>query len=148
MCGIVGVMDLHGSRAISRSLIARLNETQVHRGPDEGSLHLEPGLGFGHRRLGLADLQHGEPGQPLPGVVALVAQQGHLTVHLRGPVATAPRSVESVRRTGRSHEAGSFAKPVFLLPGDKGGTLMKAPYVILRPPACRTKPPGPCRPGG
>jgi asparagine synthase (glutamine-hydrolysing) len=63
MCGIVGVMDLQGSRAISRSLVARMNQTQFHRGPDEGALHLEPGLAFGHRRLSIIDLYTGQ--QPL-----------------------------------------------------------------------------------
>src|SRR5437764_981499 len=45
MCGIVGVMDLKARREIPRTLIARMNETQHHRGPDAGGLHLEPGLG-------------------------------------------------------------------------------------------------------
>jgi len=63
MCGIVGVMDRQGSRAISRSLVARMNQTQFHRGPDEGALHLEPGLAFGHRRLSIIDLYTGQ--QPL-----------------------------------------------------------------------------------
>ena len=63
MCGIVGVMDLKGSRAIARELVLRMNETQLHRGPDEGSVHLEPGLGLGHRRLSIIDLSTGQ--QPL-----------------------------------------------------------------------------------
>ena len=63
MCGIVGVMDLAGRRPIARDLISRLNETQHHRGPDEGGLHLEPGLGLGHRRLSIIDLSTGQ--QPL-----------------------------------------------------------------------------------
>ncbi len=40
-----------------------MNETQFHRGPDEGGLHIEPGLGFGHRRLSIIDLSSGQ--QPL-----------------------------------------------------------------------------------
>ena len=63
MCGIVGIMDLSGKREISRDLLARLNQTQLHRGPDEGSLHVEPGLGFGHRRLSIIDVATGQ--QPL-----------------------------------------------------------------------------------
>jgi asparagine synthase (glutamine-hydrolysing) len=63
MCGIVGVMDLVGRRPIARELVSRLNETQHHRGPDEGGLHLEPGLGLGHRRLSIIDLSTGQ--QPL-----------------------------------------------------------------------------------
>ena len=63
MCGIVGIMDLQGTRTISRDLVSRLNETQFHRGPDECGLHFEPGLGLGHRRLSIIDLSTGQ--QPL-----------------------------------------------------------------------------------
>ena len=63
MCGIVGVMDLKGRRAIPRELVSRLNETQHHRGPDAGGLHVEPGVGLGHRRLSIIDLATGQ--QPL-----------------------------------------------------------------------------------
>jgi asparagine synthase (glutamine-hydrolysing) len=63
MCGIVGIMDLTGRRPISRELLARMNETQHHRGPDAGGLHLEPGVGLGHRRLSIIDLSTGQ--QPL-----------------------------------------------------------------------------------
>jgi asparagine synthase (glutamine-hydrolysing) len=40
-----------------------MNESQHHRGPVEGDLHLEPGLGLGHRRLSIIDLATGQ--QPL-----------------------------------------------------------------------------------
>src|SRR5215472_15656737 len=63
MCGIVGVFDTRGRREISRELVSRMNETQFHRGPDEVGLHVEPGLGLGHRRLSIIDLKTGQ--QPL-----------------------------------------------------------------------------------
>ena len=63
MCGIVGIMDIDGTRVIARDLVSRLNETQFHRGPNEGGLHLEPGVGLGHRRLSIIDLSTGQ--QPL-----------------------------------------------------------------------------------
>ncbi len=63
MCGIVGIFDLAEKRDINRDLLSRMNETQFHRGPDETGLHLEPGLGFGHRRLSIIDLSSGQ--QPL-----------------------------------------------------------------------------------
>jgi asparagine synthase (glutamine-hydrolysing) len=63
MCGIVGIVDLRGHRAIDRQLLERMNETQHHRGPVEGGLHVEPGVGFGHRRLSIIDLSSGQ--QPL-----------------------------------------------------------------------------------
>lgn len=63
MCGIVGIFDTTGGGEIDRSLLGRMNESQFHRGPDEGGLHVEPGLGFGHRRLSIIDLSSGR--QPL-----------------------------------------------------------------------------------
>lgn len=63
MCGIVGIFDMSGTREIDRDQLNRMNETQHHRGPVEGGLHLEKGLGFGHRRLSIIDLESGQ--QPL-----------------------------------------------------------------------------------
>lgn len=63
MCGIVGIFDLRGKRDIDRSLLDRMNESQHHRGPDGGGLHLEPGIGLGHRRLAIIDVASGQ--QPL-----------------------------------------------------------------------------------
>jgi asparagine synthase (glutamine-hydrolysing) len=57
------MFDLKGGRDIDRAMLDRMNETQFHRGPVEGGLHLEPGLGFGHRRLSIIDLSSGQ--QPL-----------------------------------------------------------------------------------
>jgi asparagine synthase (glutamine-hydrolysing) len=63
MCGITGIFDTRGASEISRELLHTMNETQFHRGPDEGGLHLEPGVGLGHRRLSIIDLSSGQ--QPL-----------------------------------------------------------------------------------
>ncbi len=63
MCGIVGIFDVTEKREINRDLLDKMNESQFHRGPDEGGLHIEQGLGFGHRRLSIIDLSHGQ--QPM-----------------------------------------------------------------------------------
>ncbi len=63
MCGITGVFDLRQTRAIDRDALARINDMQSHRGPDEAGLHMEPGLGLGHRRLSIIDVATGQ--QPL-----------------------------------------------------------------------------------
>ncbi len=73
MCGIAGVFDPDGKREISRELLARMNAAQRHRGPDDGGLHAEPGIGLAHRRLSIIDLATGQ--QPLyneDGSVAVV----------------------------------------------------------------------------
>lgn len=63
MCGITGIFDTRGKRDIDRDILDRMNEAQFHRGPDEGGLHSEPGVGLGHRRLSVIDLSTGQ--QPL-----------------------------------------------------------------------------------
>ena len=63
MCGITGLFDTRATRAASGTALQRMNDSQHHRGPDEGSVHLEPGVGLGHRRLSIIDLATGQ--QPL-----------------------------------------------------------------------------------
>jgi asparagine synthase (glutamine-hydrolysing) len=63
MCGITGIFDTRAAREIDPAVLGRMNDSQHHRGPDEGSLHVEPGLGFGHRRLSIIDVATGQ--QPL-----------------------------------------------------------------------------------
>lgn len=64
---------MRGRRDVPAELIERMNQSQFHRGPDEGGKHIEPGLGLGHRRLSIIDLATGQ--QPLfneDGSVAVV----------------------------------------------------------------------------
>jgi asparagine synthase (glutamine-hydrolysing) len=63
MCGIVGIFDIAGERPIERPMLERMNAKHAHRGPDGDGYHLEPGVGFGHRRLSIIDLEGGK--QPL-----------------------------------------------------------------------------------
>ncbi|MCB2008847.1 MAG: amidotransferase 1, exosortase A system-associated [Burkholderiaceae bacterium] len=63
MCGITGIFDTRGASDIDRAALQRMNDSQWHRGPDEGSLHVEPGVGLGHRRLSIIDIATGQ--QPL-----------------------------------------------------------------------------------
>lgn len=73
MCGITGMFDTRGRRDMDRGLLEKMNQAQFHRGPDEGGMHLEPGVALGHRRLSIIDLATGQ--QPLfneDGTVAVV----------------------------------------------------------------------------
>ncbi|MDA8231523.1 MAG: asparagine synthase (glutamine-hydrolyzing) [Magnetospirillum sp.] len=63
MCGLVGMVDTRGRRAIDAALLRRMNEAQVHRGPDGAGLHVGEGIGLGHRRLAVIDPAGGH--QPL-----------------------------------------------------------------------------------
>lgn len=59
MCGISGIVDLKDKRGIDQDLLRRMNDRQSHRGPDGSGYHFEPGVGFGHRRLSIIDIQGG-----------------------------------------------------------------------------------------
>jgi len=62
MCGIAGLF--HSQKGpIDRDILSRMNDIQYHRGPDEGGLHIEEGVGLAHRRLSIIDLAGGQ--QPL-----------------------------------------------------------------------------------
>ena len=63
MCGITGIFDTLAARPVAQAVLQRMNESQHHRGPDEGCLHIEPGVGLGHRRLSIIDVATGQ--QPL-----------------------------------------------------------------------------------
>ncbi len=63
MCGIAGIFETRAAREISRETLARMNESQHHRGPDDDGYFVEPGIGLGFRRLSIIDLSTGH--QPL-----------------------------------------------------------------------------------
>jgi asparagine synthase (glutamine-hydrolysing) len=63
VCGITGIVDLTQRRPIDTNLLERMNGSLGHRGPDGDGFHFEPGVGFGHRRLSIIDLEGGK--QPL-----------------------------------------------------------------------------------
>jgi len=55
MCGLVGVWRPDGA-PVTREELARARDRMTHRGPDDAGLHVEPGVGLGHRRLSIIDL--------------------------------------------------------------------------------------------
>lgn len=63
MCGIAGIVDLRDVRPIAVPLLREMTDALTHRGPDESGMHVEPGMGFGHRRLSIIDLATGQ--QPM-----------------------------------------------------------------------------------
>ena len=63
MCGIAGLFDTQGQRTVDDRLLARMNDSLRHRGPDGDGLLSGPGCGLAHRRLAIIDLAGGR--QPL-----------------------------------------------------------------------------------
>jgi asparagine synthase (glutamine-hydrolysing) len=73
MCGLSGIFDTKGQRPVDPGVLTAMNDSIAHRGPDGDGFLLEPGIGLGHRRLAIIDLEGGK--QPLfneTGDVAVV----------------------------------------------------------------------------
>ena len=92
MCGIVGIFDTRGAREIDPALVRRMNETQHHRGPDEGDVYTEPGVGFGHRRLSVIDIASGQ--QPMFNA------SGTVGVVFNGEIYNYPELTEELEKLG------------------------------------------------
>src|SRR5580692_7613211 len=60
MCGIAGIVDLAGNRAIAMGVIQRMTQAIIHRGPDEEGYFQRPGLVLGSRRLSIVGLADGQ----------------------------------------------------------------------------------------
>lgn len=57
MCGIFCIAS--SDRVVERPLVSKLTDTLSHRGPDDAGVHVEEGVGLGHRRLSIIDLDGG-----------------------------------------------------------------------------------------
>ena len=75
MCGVVAVIRQergHVSEPIVRHMAAALR----HRGPDDEAVVVEPGVGLGHTRLAIIDLETGQ--QPMTDGAVTIAYNGEI----------------------------------------------------------------------
>jgi asparagine synthase (glutamine-hydrolysing) len=73
MCGIAGICVQDSTARIDRSLLQRMTRVIAHRGPDGESLHFDAGVGLGHRRLSIIDLEGGtQPIFSADGALAII----------------------------------------------------------------------------
>ncbi len=94
MCGITGIFDTKGKRPIDRDLLTRMNDSQFHRGPDQDGLHIEEGVGLGHRRLSIIDLSSGR--QPLYN------EDNTVVVVYNGEIYNFPELMEELQAAGHT----------------------------------------------
>ena len=62
MCGIAGIFHLSTPKPVDPLRVERMCDALVHRGPDGSGVWTAPGVGLGHRRLSIIDLE----GSPQP----------------------------------------------------------------------------------
>ena len=99
MCGIAGLFDPRGKRDFDRDLVQRMNDVQLHRGPDEGGFHFEPGVALAHRRLSIIDLSTGQ--QPL------FNEDGSVAVVFNGEIYNYQELVPELERCGHTFHTRS-----------------------------------------
>ena len=56
MCGICGFYDAENRLQDGQSLLDKMNEAQIHRGPDHQDTYIDGSAGMGHVRLSIIDL--------------------------------------------------------------------------------------------
>jgi asparagine synthase (glutamine-hydrolysing) len=82
MCGICGIFEYGRRTDIPVEVVHRMNQTMIHRGPDDGGVFVGPGIGLGHRRLSIIDLAGGH--QPMSN------EDGTVWVLLNGEIYNYP----------------------------------------------------------
>jgi asparagine synthase (glutamine-hydrolysing) len=78
MCGIAGLFHTDVPKPVDPARIRAMADTLAHRGPDGSGVWTAPGVGFGHRRLSIIDLEGGA--QPM------LTPDGRLAVTYNGEI--------------------------------------------------------------
>ncbi|HEY0413571.1 MAG TPA: XrtA/PEP-CTERM system amidotransferase [Allosphingosinicella sp.] len=63
MCGIAGLFHPDVPKPVDPARVRAMADVLAHRGPDGSGIWTAPGVGFGHRRLSIIDLETGD--QPM-----------------------------------------------------------------------------------
>lgn len=63
MCGIAGRIEFGANLRTGQPEAGRMNNTILHRGPDDGGVWVSKHAAFGNRRLSVIDLPNGH--QPM-----------------------------------------------------------------------------------
>jgi len=92
MCGVAGLFDLEGHADFDRGLVRAMNQTQFHRGPDDGGEFFEPGIALAHRRLSIIDISTGQ--QPM------FTEDGQVCVVYNGEIYNFPELTEELKALG------------------------------------------------
>jgi asparagine synthase (glutamine-hydrolysing) len=78
MCGIAGIFHVDVPKPVDPDRVAAMADTLAHRGPDGSGVWTAPGVGLGHRRLSIIDVE-GSP-QPMlsPDRRAVISFNGEI----------------------------------------------------------------------
>ncbi|WP_419825879.1 XrtA/PEP-CTERM system amidotransferase [Sphingomonas sp.] len=78
MCGIAGIFHLDVPKPVDPARVAMMTDAIAHRGPDGEGVWTAPGVGLGHRRLSIIDVE----GSPQP----MASADGRLVTVFNGEI--------------------------------------------------------------
>lgn len=112
MCGICGIFEYNRHTEIPGEIVHRMNQTMIHRGPDDGGVFVGPGIGLGHRRLSIIDLAGGH--QPMSN------EDGTIWLLLNGEIYNYPELRAELLQRGHKFVTRSDTEAIVHLYEDFG----------------------------
>ena len=117
MCGIVGFYDEKQFDAENApAVIRKMNQTLIHRGPDEEGSWIKAPAAFGMRRLSIVDLKTGH--QPI------LNEDSTLVLVANGEIYNSPELRDKLERKGHSFKTKSDVEVILHLYEDSGVHLL------------------------
>jgi len=115
MCGICGKV---GPEAISEDELRFMADTMAHRGPDDAGYHVQAGMGFGHRRLSIIDLDGGH--QPISN------EDGTVWITFNGEIYNYRKIRQELIAAGHRFRTNSDTETIVHLWEERGEECVKA----------------------
>ena len=125
MCGICGVVSTHPGSIPIAHVLERMRDTLTHRGPDGAGMHLGEGVGLGHRRLSIVDVEHGQ--QPM------FSSDGRYVITYNGELFNHPALKPELEAAGVHYHTRSdteTALHLYVLHGQKAVQRMRGMFAI------------------
>jgi asparagine synthase (glutamine-hydrolysing) len=104
MCGFCGIFEFDRRDIVRQELVHRMNETIVHRGPDDEGIFVGEGIGLGFRRLSIIDLAGGH--QPISN------EDGSKWVMLNGEIYNYPELRHELDSRGHQFRTNSDTETI------------------------------------
>src|SRR5688500_14560202 len=78
MCGIAGLYYPAIAKPVDPARVVGMRDALAHRGPDGAGVWTAPGVGLGHRRLSIIDLEGGVQPMATPDQGVVVTYNGEI----------------------------------------------------------------------
>jgi asparagine synthase (glutamine-hydrolysing) len=106
MCGVAGYLLLN-NRYIRASVIQKMTDSLIHRGPDDSGVYVDKNIGLGHRRLSILDLS-------ILGHQPMVSDCGNYIIVYNGEIYNFPDLRKSLQDSGYVFKSQSDTEVILI----------------------------------